>query len=95
MVRLYNRVFIVGVLAILLFSLIPRTSVLAQQDQGQITIVFDFSHDQLFSPQKRNFTQAIDFLISQPEYFVRILEEGELTAENLTHSHILVISTQG
>jgi hypothetical protein len=95
MVRLCRRIFIVGVLAILLFSLIPRISVLAQQDEGQITIVFDFSHDQLFSPQKRNFTLAIDYLTAQPEYFVRILERGELTAENLTRSHILVVSNPG
>ena len=95
MVRLCRRVFIAGVLAILLISLIPRISVLAQQEEGQITIVLDFSHDQLFSPQNRNFTQAIDFLISQPEYFVRILEEGKLTEENLTHSHILVVSNPG
>ena len=95
MARLSRRILIVGVLAILLFALIPRISVLAQQDEGQITIVFDFSHDQLFSPQKRNFTLAIDYLISQPEYFVRILEEGELMAENLTRSHILVVSNPG
>lgn len=95
MVRLCYRVFIAGILTILLISLIPRTSILAQQDEGQITIVLDFSHDQLFSPQNRNFTQAIDFLTSQPEYFVRILEEGELTAENLTQSHILILSNPG
>ena len=95
MTRLGHRVLIVGILSILLFSVLPRPSVLAQQDEGQITIVFDFSHDQLFSPQKRNFTQALDFLNSQPEYFIRILEEGELTAENLTRSHILVISNPG
>jgi hypothetical protein len=95
MVRLCYRAFVIGILAILLISLIPRTSILAQHDEGQITIVFDFSHDQLFSPQNRNFTQAIDFLRAQPEYFVRILEEGELTAENLTQSHILILSNPG
>ena len=86
---------IAGVLTVLLFALVPRISVLAQQDEGQITIVFDFSHDQLFSPQKRNFTLAIDYLNVQPEYLVRILEEGELTAENLTRSQILVVPNPG
>jgi len=95
MARLGRWIFIAGVITILLFAHIPRTSVLAQQDQGQITIVFDFSHDQLFSPQKRNFTQAIDYLAAKPEYFIRILEEGDLTAENLTRSHILVLANPG
>jgi len=95
MARLRRQILIVGILTILLFTLIPRTSVLAQQDEGQITIVFDFSHDQLFSPQKRNFTLAIDYLAAQPEYFVRILEKGELLAENLTRSHILVVPNPG
>ena len=95
MARLRRQIMIAGVLTVLLFALVPRISVLAQQDEGQITIVFDFSHDQLFSPQKRNFTLAIDYLNVQPEYLVRILEEGELTAENLTRSQILVVPNPG
>ena len=95
MARFRRQILIIGILTVLLLALIPRISVLAQQDEGQITIVFDFSHDQLFSPQKRNFTLAIDYLTAQPEYFVRILEEGELTAENLSRSHILVVPNPG
>jgi hypothetical protein len=95
MVLTSRQKIIVGLMIFLLVLVIPKGSAASQSEEGQITIVFDFSHDQLFSPTNRNFTEGIDFLSSRPEYFTRILTEGELTAENLTRSHILVISNPG
>ena len=86
---------IVGLMVILLIFVLPQVGARTSGEEGQITIVIDFSHDQLFSPINRNFSQAIDQLQEYPEYFVRILEEGRLTAENLSRSHILVIPNPG
>jgi len=82
---------IVGFLIILLLFIIPQTKGATQQEEGQISIVFDFSHNSTFSVTKRNFTEAVGFFTDLPEYQIRILEEGELTAANLSRSHILVI----
>ncbi len=95
MVRLSYQQVLVGFLIILLLFIAPNVRGGAQQEEGQITIVFDFTHDQPFSPKNRNFTKAIEYFEDYPEYFVRILEEGELMAENLSRSHILVISNPG
>ncbi|MFW9830292.1 MAG: hypothetical protein ACFFD8_00725 [Candidatus Thorarchaeota archaeon] len=86
---------IVGFLVVLLVLLMPQAVSTAQTEEGQITIVFDFSHNQPFSPSNRNFSQAVEFFDSYPEYFVRTLEHGQLTAENLSRSHILVIPNPG
>ncbi len=86
---------IVGMMVILLIFVVPQVGASSSVEEGQITIVIDFSHDQLFSPINRNFSQAIDHLQDYPEYFVRILEKGKLTAENLSRSHILVIPNPG
>jgi hypothetical protein len=95
MVLSSRQKIIVGLMIFLLVLVFPKGSVASQSEEGQIAIVFDFSHDQLFSPANQNFTEAIDFLSNRPEFFVRILTDGELTAENLTRSHILVISNPG
>lgn len=83
--------FIVGFLVILLLIIVPQARGAAQQEEGQISIVFDFSHNATFSVAKRNFTEAIDFFEDYPQYQIRILDNGELTAANLSRSHILVI----
>lgn len=85
---------IVGLLIFLLVFFVPQPSA-AAQEEGQITVVFDFSHDQPFSLVNRNFTQAIEYFNDYPEYLVQILEEGELTAENLSRTHFLVIPNPG
>jgi hypothetical protein len=95
MVLTSRQKIIVGLMIFLLVLVFPKRGVASQSEEGQITIVFDFSHDQLFSPANQNFTEAVDALSNRPEYFVRILTEGELSAENLTRSHILVISNPG
>lgn len=95
MVLTSRQKIIVGLMIFLLVLVFPKRGVASQSEEGQITIVFDFSHDQLFSPVNQNFTEAVDVLSTRPEYFVRILTEGELSAENLTRSHILVISNPG
>jgi hypothetical protein len=77
----------------LLMFAMSRLSVLAYpEEEGQITVVFDMSHDQSFSPLKQNFTQAIDFLRNHTEYFVRIHSTGELFAQNLSRAHVLVVA---
>ncbi len=91
----FHKQVVVGLLVILFLCFLPPTSAQAQREEGQVTIVFDFTHDQPFSPAKRNFTQAIDFFQNYPEYTVRILQDGVLTAENLSRSHILVIPNPG
>ena len=82
---------IVGFLIVLLLFIIPQTKGATQQEEGQISIVFDFSHNSTFSVAKRNFTEAVVFFTDLPEYQVRTLGNGELTAANLSRSHILVI----
>jgi hypothetical protein len=82
---------IVGFLVVLLLFIIPHVKGTTQQEEGQISIVFDFSHNSTFSVTKRNFTEAVGFFTDLPEYQIRILQEGELTAANLSRSHILVI----
>ncbi|MHA2405450.1 MAG: hypothetical protein ACXADB_01510 [Candidatus Hermodarchaeia archaeon] len=82
---------IVGFLIVLLLFIIPQARGTTQQEEGQISIVFDFSHNSTFSVTKRNFTEAVGFFTDLPEYQIRILEDGELTAANLSRSHILVI----
>ncbi len=82
---------IVGFLIVLLLFIIPQAKGTTQQEEGQISIVFDFSHNSTFSVTKRNFTEAVGFFTDLPEYQIRILENGELTAANLSRSHILVI----
>lgn len=79
----------------LLIFLVPQLGVVAYPEEGQIGIVFDMSHDQPLSITNRNFTQAIDYFMNYTEYFVRIHLNGELTAENLTRTHILVIPNPG
>jgi hypothetical protein len=91
MALMSRRTLIVGLLVILLLFIVPQTRGGAQQEEGQISIVFDFSHNTTYSVVKRNFTEAIEFFVNYPEYQVRILEEGELTAANLSRSHILVV----
>jgi hypothetical protein len=82
-------------LALLLVGLLmlaaPHLSVIAYPEEGQVTIVFDMSHDQSFSLLKNNFTQAIDFFQNHTEYFVRIHSAGELSAQNLSRARILVV----
>jgi len=91
MTLMSRKQLIVGFLVILLLFIVPQAKGTTQQEEGQISIVFDFSHDSPYSVTKRNFTEAIRFFVNYPEYQVRILEEGELTAANLSRSHILVI----
>lgn len=79
----------------LLIFIVPQFGVAAYPEEGQISIVFDMSHDQPLSMAKRNFTQAIDFFMNHTEYFVRIHQNGEITAENLSRTHILVILNPG
>lgn len=81
----------VGFLVVLLLFIVPQVNGATQQEEGQISIVFDFSHNATFSVTKRNFTEAVEFFTDLPEYQIRILEDGELTAANLSRSHILVI----
>jgi hypothetical protein len=95
MLHTSRQQIIVGLMVILLIFVTPQVGTATLGEEGQITIIIDFSHDQLFSPINRNFSQAIDYLQDYPEYFVRILQEGELTAENLSRSHILVIPNPG
>ncbi len=91
MALMSRQKLIVGFLVILLLFIVPQARGATQQEVGQISIVFDFSHNTTFSLAKRNFTEAIEFFVNYPEYQVRILEDGELTAANVTRSHILVI----
>ncbi|MFX1510028.1 MAG: hypothetical protein ACFFBR_06955 [Promethearchaeota archaeon] len=82
---------IVCFLIFLLLFIVPYTSGTSQEEEGQIVIVFDFTHNTTYSVSKRNFTEAIEFFDSHPEYQVRLLDTGELSAANLSRSHILVI----
>lgn len=91
----FHKQVVAGLLVVLFLCVLPPVSGQPQPEEGQVTIVFDFSHDQPFSPAKRNFTQAIEFFQNYPEYSVRLLQEGVLTAENLSRSHILVIPNPG
>lgn len=91
MALMSRQKFIVGFLVILLLFIVPQAKGSTQQEEGQISIVFDFSHNSTFSINKQNFTEAIGFFVDYPEYQIRILEDGELTAANLSRSHILVI----
>jgi hypothetical protein len=74
-----------------MFFVVPQVSGASQTEEGQISIVIDFSHNSIYSVAKRNFTEAVGFFANYPEYQVRILDNGELTAANLSRSHILVI----
>ncbi|MFX1318283.1 MAG: hypothetical protein ACFE9D_03205 [Promethearchaeota archaeon] len=91
MVFLSRQRLIVGLLVILLLFIVPQVKGAAQQEEGQISIVIDFSHNSTYSVAKRNFTEAVGFFSNHPEYQVRTLEDGELIAANLSRSHILVI----
>jgi len=92
MVLLSRQKLIVGLLVILLLFIVPQTrGTTQQQEEGQISIVIDFSHNSTYTIAKRNFTEAVGFFANYPEYQVRILHDGELTAANLSRSHILVI----
>jgi len=76
----------------LLMLTMPHLSANAYAEEGQVTIVFDMSHDQSFSPLKHNFTQAVDFFRNHTEYFIRIHSAGELSAQNLSRARILVVT---
>ncbi|MFX1565938.1 MAG: hypothetical protein ACFFCH_08110 [Promethearchaeota archaeon] len=91
MVHIARHRLIVCFLVLLLLFIVPYTSGTSQQEEGQIVIVFDFSHNTTYSVAKGNFSEAIGFFGDLPEYQVRLLETGELTAANLSRSHILVI----
>ncbi len=91
MALMSRRKLIVGFLVVLLLFIVPQTQGQSQQEEGQISIVFDFSHNTTYSVAKRNFTEAIEFFVNFPEYQVRILDDGKLTAANLSRSHVLVI----
>jgi hypothetical protein len=90
-----HRLPFVLLLTGLVLFILPVHTTLAYPEQGQITIVFDMSHEQPLSPVNRNFTQAIDFFQNHTEFFVRIHDTGELMAENLSRAHILVIPNPG
>ncbi len=90
-----QRLPIVLLLIGLILFILPVHTTIAYPEQGQITIVFDLSHDQPLSPVNRNFTQAINFFQNHTEYFVRIHDTGELNAENLSRAHVLVIPNPG
>lgn len=89
---LHRRTALAMLLVGLLMLAMPHLSAIAYPEEGQVTIVFDMSHDQSFSPLKHNFTQAIDFFRNHTEYFIRIHTAGELSAQNLSRARILVVS---
>lgn len=90
-----RRLVIILLMLGLLMSVVSQTGAAPFPQEGQITIVFDFGHDQPLSIGKKNFTEAIHYFLNFPEYAVRILENREITAENLSRSHILVIPNPG
>jgi hypothetical protein len=92
MMRRTNLVVIL--LGILVF-MVPFQNTTAFPEEGQMVIVFDLSHDQPLSIDKRNFTQAIEFFQSHTEYFTRIHSEGEINATTLNRARVLVIPNPG
>lgn len=90
-----RRTNLVVILLGLLVFIVPFQNTTAFPEEGQMTIIFDLSHDQPLSIDKRNFTQAIDFFRSHTEYFVRIHSEGEINATILNRARVLVIPNPG
>ncbi|MFX1576474.1 MAG: hypothetical protein ACFFCF_04830 [Promethearchaeota archaeon] len=86
-----RKKIIIGLLVILLLCVLPQVRGSTQREEGEISIVFDFSHNATYSVTRQNFTEAISYFVDYPEYQIRILEDGILTAANLSRSHILVI----
>lgn len=90
-----RRTNLVMILLGLLVFAVPFHSATAFPEEGQMTIVFDMSHDQPLSIDNRNFTQAINFFRGHTEYLVRIHSEGEINSTALNRVRTLVIPNPG